>query len=85
MKIIIFWIKFIFTQVLSILAELCVGGLVADTNMFSILTHFSDQQQIESLEVGGGGGEGGGWPWIASAQKLWVVVVVFVYGGCFLN
>lgn len=35
-----------------ILAELCVGGMVAETNMVDILTHYTEQEKIEKQEAG---------------------------------
>lgn len=48
-----------------ILAELCLGGMVAETNMVDILTHYTDQEKFEKQEVGGAKRSFATWPGVA--------------------
>lgn len=62
-------------QVHYILAELCVGGMVAETNMVDILTHYTEQEKIEKQEVGvgRGGGQCSGETAVESSSSVVVV------------
>lgn len=76
-------------QVHYILAELCVGGMVAETNMVDILTHYTEQEKIEKQEVGvgWGGGQCSGETAVGSSSVVVIrsrgaAVVVVVCGSC---
>lgn len=51
-----FYLGFLCVQVQYILSELCLGGMVAETNMVDILSHYTDQEKFERQEVGGATG-----------------------------